>query len=93
LFEVKDIYKYITVGDGDSMRAAKVGSLKCRVFQPDNSIVKVTLQQVKYIPELCVNLFSFNEALKSDFYLKYQRDDDFLEELICLSLLIDSSRQ
>ena len=52
-----------------SMIAAKVGSLKCKVIQVDGSSLDVTLHEVKYVPELWVNLFSINKALKNGFNL------------------------
>jgi hypothetical protein len=43
-----------------NMTATKVGSLKCCAIQVDGSELDVTLQVVKYVPELWVNLFSIN---------------------------------
>jgi hypothetical protein len=37
LFDVKDINEKITVGNGESMKAIKVGSLKCHVIQLNGS--------------------------------------------------------
>jgi hypothetical protein len=69
LFNVKDINEKIIVGNGESMKAIKVGSLKCHVIQLNASIVDVTLKEVKYVPELWVNLFSISKALKNGFDL------------------------
>jgi hypothetical protein len=69
LFDVKDINEKITVGNGESMKAIKVGSLKCHVIQFNGSFVNVTLKEVKYVPEWCVNLFSISKALKNGFDL------------------------
>jgi hypothetical protein len=69
LFNVKDINEKITVGNGESMKAIKVGSFKCYVIQPNGSSVNVTLKEVKYAPELWVNLFSISKALKNGFDL------------------------
>jgi hypothetical protein len=49
--------------------AIKVGSLKCHVIQLNGSSVDVTLKEVKYVPELRVNLFSISKALKNGFDL------------------------
>jgi hypothetical protein len=65
LFDVKDINEKITVGNGESMKAIKVGSLKCHVIQLNGSSVDVTLKGVRYVPELWVNLFSISKALKN----------------------------
>ena len=69
LFDTRDINEEITIGNGKSMIAAKVGSLKCKVIQVDGSSLDVTLHEVKYVPELWVNLFSINKALKNGFNL------------------------
>jgi hypothetical protein len=51
------------------MKAIKVGSLKCHVIQLNGSSVNVTLKEVKYVPELWVNLFNTSKALKNGFDL------------------------
>ena len=63
---VNDIDEAITIGNGESMHATKVGNLNCEVTQVDGSKFTVTLKEVKYVPDLCVNLFSLNKALKND---------------------------
>ena len=67
MFNVKDISEDITIGNGKSMTATKVGSLSCKVIQVDGSSLDVTLHEVKFVPELWVNLFSINKALKNGF--------------------------
>ena len=82
LFDTREINEEITIGNGKSMIAAKVGSLKCKIIQVDGSSLDVTLHEVKYVPELWVNLFSINKALKNGFNLSnkgvsiciYQKD-------------------
>jgi DUF4097 and DUF4098 domain-containing protein YvlB len=49
------------------MKTIKVRSLKCHVIQLNGSSVNVTLKEVKYVPELRVNLFSISKALKNGF--------------------------
>jgi hypothetical protein len=44
LFDVKDINEKITVGNGQSMKAIKVGSLKFHVIQLNGSSVDVTFK-------------------------------------------------
>jgi hypothetical protein len=66
LFKVERINESITVGNGKSMTATKVGSLKCRVIQVDGLELDITLYKAKYAPELWVNLFSINKALKNE---------------------------
>ena len=64
LMNVKEICEEITVGNGNTMTATKVGDLKCKVIQLDGSSLDVTLYEVKYVPELWIHLFSLNKALK-----------------------------
>jgi hypothetical protein len=52
LFDVKNINEKITVGNGESMKVIKVGSLKCHVIQISGSSIDVTLKEIKYVPEL-----------------------------------------
>ena len=69
MFDVKDIEEKITVGNGDSMMATKVGSLKRCVIQLNGSTLDITIHEVKYVPNLCANLFSINKAIKNGFNL------------------------
>jgi hypothetical protein len=50
LFDVKDISEKITVGNGESMKATKVGILKCHVIQLNGSSINIKLKEVKYVP-------------------------------------------
>jgi hypothetical protein len=56
LFDFKDTNEKITVGNGESMKAIKVGSLKYHVIQLNGSSVNVTLKELKYVLDLWVNL-------------------------------------
>jgi hypothetical protein len=51
------------------MQACKIGNLNCEVTQLDGRKFIVTLKNVKYVPEICSNLFSLNKALKNGFKL------------------------
>jgi Reverse transcriptase (RNA-dependent DNA polymerase) len=72
LFDVKDIHESIKVGNGNTMMASKVGSLKCRTIQVDGSGIDITLHEVKYVPDLWANLFSVHQALKKGHKLSNQ---------------------
>jgi hypothetical protein len=52
LFDVKEIWEDITVGNSRTMTATMVGSLKCNVIQLHGPSVVITLHEVKYVPEL-----------------------------------------
>jgi gag-polypeptide of LTR copia-type/Zinc knuckle len=69
MFNISDIDEKITVGNGNSMTATKVGSLKCCVVQLDGSVLDIKINKVKYVPKLCANLFSINKAIKNGFSL------------------------
>jgi hypothetical protein len=60
LTDVKDIDELIQIGNGGTMRACKTGNLNCEITQLDG-------KNVKYVPEICSNLFSLNKALKNGF--------------------------
>jgi hypothetical protein len=75
LFDVKDINKKITVGNGESMKAIKVGSLKCHVIQLNGSSVNVTLKEVKYVPELWVNFFQHQQGIEERIQFEQKRVD------------------
>jgi hypothetical protein len=64
MFDVKNINENIRVDNGDFLKATKIGSLKCRVIQIDGSTFNIILHDVKFVPNLWVNLFSINQALK-----------------------------
>jgi hypothetical protein len=65
LFDVKEINKMIKVGNGDTMMATKVGSLKYQTIQNvDRSGINIALHKVKYNPDLWPNLFSLHQTLK-----------------------------
>jgi hypothetical protein len=49
------------------MKATKIGNLKCGVTQINREKFTVTLNDVNYVPSLCVNLFSLNKVLKKGF--------------------------
>ena len=51
------------------MMAKKIGKLRCEILQKNGEKLIITLQDVKYVPELWVNLFSIGKALKNGFNL------------------------
>jgi hypothetical protein len=44
------------------MKATKIKNLKCEVTQVNGEKLTITLNDVKYVPSLCMNLFSLNKA-------------------------------
>jgi hypothetical protein len=67
LTEIKEIDESIKIGNGDSMKSTKIGNLKCEVNQINEEKFTITLNDIKYVPSLCVILFSLNKALKKGF--------------------------
>jgi hypothetical protein len=67
LTDAKEINESIKIENGDLMKATKIGNLKCEVNQINGEKFTVTLNDVKYVPSLCVNLFNLNKALKKGF--------------------------
>jgi hypothetical protein len=64
LTDVKEINESIKIGNSDLMKETKIGNLKCEVTEINGDMFTVTLNDVKYVPSLCVNLFSMNKVLK-----------------------------
>ena len=62
----------ILIGIGKSMTAIKVGSLKCRVEQINGSILDVTLNEVKYVPDVWVKKTSKNRFNLSNKGIKFR---------------------
>ena len=64
MFDCKNISTPIRVGSGKTLMAIKIGKLKRTVVSKNGSSQVIVLQEVKYVPELWVNLFSVGQALK-----------------------------
>ena len=66
---VRDINEEITIGNGHTIVATKLGDLKYEVTLVNSLKFDVILNLVKYVPELWVNLFSINKEFKNGFKL------------------------
>jgi hypothetical protein len=75
MFNILDIDEKVTVGNGEKMVVTKVGSLRRRVIQVDGSTLDIVINDVKFLPELCANLFSVNKALKNGFKLSNKNEN------------------
>jgi hypothetical protein len=69
LTDFKDINESIKIGNGGVMRACKIGNLSCEVTKLDGRKFVVSLKNVKFVPEICSNLFNLNKALMNGFTL------------------------
>jgi hypothetical protein len=63
----------ITIGNRHKIVVTKLGDLKCEVTQVNGSNFEVILKEVKHVPDLWVNLFRINKALKNGFKLRHDR--------------------
>jgi hypothetical protein len=62
----------IVVGNGKTMRATMIGSLRRKVIQLDGTTTEIEIHDVKCVPKLYVNLFSVNKTLKKGFKISNQ---------------------
>jgi hypothetical protein len=62
MFDVTIINEQIKIGNGNSMYATKIGKLKRAIIQRNSDTFDVILMDVKYVPDLWVNLFSIGKA-------------------------------
>lgn len=67
LYELKDYKGTVTVGNGDKLQVSKIGTKIGTVVQKDGDRRKITLKQVKYVPELNCNLLGLTQAIQSEF--------------------------
>jgi hypothetical protein len=67
LTDVKEIDESIKIGNGNSIKSTKIGNLKCEVTQVNGEKLEIMLNDIKYVPSLCIDLFSLNKALKKGF--------------------------
>jgi hypothetical protein len=69
LYDYSMISEDITVGNGNVMTATKMGKLQCEILQKNDERLVVTLEDVTFVPDLWINLFSIGKALKNGFNL------------------------
>jgi hypothetical protein len=67
LYEYTTICKDITVGNGNVMTATKMGKLRCEILQKNGERLIVTLEDMKFVSDLWINLFRIGKALKNGF--------------------------
>jgi hypothetical protein len=58
-----------SVGNGNVMTATKMGKQRCEILQKKGESFVVTLEDVKFVPDHWINLFSIGKALKNGFNL------------------------
>ena len=79
--DIVDINEKITVGNGQVIRATKMGTMNGIVRTSDGTMRKVSLFQCKYVPELApFNLFSITHALSRGFELGNDGEKIFIRK-------------
>ena len=73
LTDVNEGDSYITVGSGEDLPCRKVGRVKGYVLDSKGKQTRITLERVKYVPDLCCNLLSLTTIMKQGFSL-YGKD-------------------
>jgi hypothetical protein len=80
LFKVEKIIESITGGNGKGMLATNVESLKYWNIQQSIYGLNTTLKKLKFLPELWINLFSIDKAIKNGYHLCNQGLSIFLSK-------------
>ena len=65
MFDTKKISEGVTVGNNENVKATMIGKWRGVVTQRDGTKQKIVLQNVKYVPDLCTNLFSITQCLSN----------------------------
>jgi len=63
LYDIKEVEEAIKIGSGEIVHATKVGRLDVSVLQINRHRVTFTLENVCYIPDFCIKLFSLMVAM------------------------------
>jgi len=74
LFDIEAVAGNIKIGDGTTLQAAEVGSLKVQVVQLDGTEQLLTVTKVQLVPDLCCNLFFITQALEHGFHVAGTKD-------------------
>ena len=67
LYELQEYKGNVTVGNGNKLKVTKIGTKIGTVVQKNGERRRITLKQVKYVPELNCNLLSLTQAMQSGF--------------------------
>jgi hypothetical protein len=61
----RNISSEVQLGNGEILKATKIGDKKMTIIQKDGSKKNITLKDCKYVPGMQVNLFSITKALEN----------------------------
>jgi hypothetical protein len=74
MFNLKKDQGHVCIGDGKFMKSVQIGSKQMLVVQKNGETMEVTLQNVKYVPELWTNLFSITSAMNRGFKVSGEKN-------------------
>ena len=74
MFDLKKDQGHVRIGDGKLMTSVKIGRKRMPVMQKNGETKEVTLQNVKYVPELWTNLFSITSAMNLGFKVSGEKN-------------------
>ena len=80
MFNVKMVLSKVTIGNGKSMVSPKLGDIWMS-FQTKEGKKIFLLEDVKYVPDFCVNLLSITKALQKGFQLSNKNTTIILKKL------------
>ena len=80
MFECRQYQSMIQIGNGKSILSPKIGNQKLLVVQKDGTTVQVVLHDVKFVPDLCINLLSITKALSHNWNLSNKGLDIMLSQ-------------
>jgi hypothetical protein len=69
LFDQATISEMITVGNGSTRKAEKVGKLRIYILQCDGRKFEIKHDNVKFVPVLWINLSSISKSLTNGFMI------------------------
>jgi hypothetical protein len=80
MFHCRQYQSMIQIGNGKWVLSPKIGNKKLLAVQKDGTTVQVVLHDVKFVPDLCINLFSITKALSHNWNLSNKGLDIILSQ-------------
>ena len=68
--DLQDVESYLKFGDSKKLQVQKIGTKQGIVVQKDDTLKRIEIRNVKYIPEMYCNLFSLTAAMTQGFSLE-----------------------
>ena len=95
LIHVVDIKSQVKIGNGVYLHATKIRTKKGMVIDKNRKKQKITLGNVKYVPDLFCNLVSLTQAMNIEFELKGEKNEMKLtkkDKTYCFDQVIPSGK-